>query len=272
MTATDTAAYWTTQVSDVEQADVYVRGYRLGDMIGRLPFPAATYLLIRGQIPTRRQARMVDAMLCSILDYSLYKPGTVAARYTVSGNPSMQAGMAVAVMSVGEYTLAPDDSGRFIIDSYAKFKDSGQAMEVFADRFVADYTASGNRVPGFGHPVFRHLDPRAQRLKQIALEEDCWGEMGDWYEAVHQAFTTLKNKPEIPINEVGMMAAIQAQMGFTPDEMTGIALISSLPGVIAHVSEEMQTKTRIRVMPDEVTHYPRERHDLDADLQAAGWE
>jgi citryl-CoA lyase len=69
-----------------------------------------------------------------------------------------------------------------------------------------------------------------------------------------------------------MMAAIQAQMGFTPDEMTGIALISSLPGVVAHVSEEIQTKTRIRIMPDSVTHYPRERRDLDADLHAAGWE
>ena len=42
--------------------------------------------------------------------------------------------------------------------------------------------------------------------------------------------------------------------------------------MIAHVSEEIQSKTRIRIMPDEVTHYPRERHDLDADLRAAGWE
>jgi citryl-CoA lyase len=180
--------------------------------------------------------------------------------------------MAVAVMSVGEYTLAPDHSGRFIIDSYNRLKASGEAMDAFAETFVGEYTASGNRVPGFGHPVFRHLDPRAQRLKQIAQQEGCWGEMGDWYEAVHRAFTTLKQRPEIPINEVGMMAAIQAQMGFTPDEMTGIALISSMPGVVAHISEEIQTKTRIRIMPDSVTHYPRERRDLDADLRAAGWE
>jgi citryl-CoA lyase len=90
VTATDNAAaYWTTAVSDVEDADVYVRGYSLGELIGRLPFPAATYLMIRGRIPTRGEARMVDAMLCSILDYALHKPGTVAARYAVSGNPNM---------------------------------------------------------------------------------------------------------------------------------------------------------------------------------------
>jgi hypothetical protein len=61
----------------------------------------------------------------------------------------------------------------------------------------------------------------------------------------------------MPINEVGMMAAILGQMGSTPPEMTGIALLSSLPGVIAHVSEELQTQTRMRVIPDETAHYAR---------------
>jgi citrate synthase len=41
--------------------------------------------------------------------------------------------------------------------------------------------------------------------------------------------------------------------------------------VIAHISEEIESKTRIRIIPDEVAYYPRERRDLDADLEAAGW-
>lgn len=265
------SAYWTTNVADVVDADVYIRGYSLAELMGRLPFAGATYLLIRGQIPTPGQARVVDSMLCSILDYSLYKPGTAAARYTVSGNPQMTAGMAVAVLSVGEYTLAPEDSGRFIVDSFRRYKDSGEPMDAAAAAFIAVFTADGGRVPGLGHPKFKYEDPRAQNLKRVAQEEGVWGEIGEWYEAVHRAFIDLKQKPHIPINEVGMMAAILAQMGFSPPEMTGIALISSLPGVIAHISEEIESKTRIRIIPDEVTYYPRERRDLDADLAAAGW-
>jgi len=264
-------AYWTTAVSDVEEADVYIRGYSLGELIGRIPFSAAAFLLIRGRIPTPGEARVLDSMLCSILDYSLYKPGTAAARYAVSGNPSMQAGMAVAVLSVGEYTLAPDDSGQFIQESYSRFEASGEVADAFAEKFVAEFSAAGGRVPGFGHPKFKRLDPRAQRLKEIAQAEGAWGPMCDWYEVVHRAFVELKRKPEIPINEVGMMAAILSQMGFLPHEMTGIALISSLPGVVAHISEEIQTKTRIRIIPDEIARYPRTRRDLDADLRAAGW-
>ena len=264
-------AYWTTQVSDVEDADVYIRGYSLGELIGRIPFSAATYLLIRGKMPRPGEARMIDAMLCSILDYSLYKPGTAAARYCVSGNPQMAPGMAVAVLSVGEYTLAPEDTGRFISDSYAKMKASGESLDAYAAKFVADFRAKGLRVPGFGHPKFRFTDPRAQKLKKIAQAEGVWGETCDWYEAVHRAFTAAAVKPEIPINEVGIMAAILAQMGFSPAEMTGIALISSLPGVVAHISEELQTKTRIRIIPDDIAEYPRTRRHLEADLKAAGW-
>ena len=39
-------------------------------------------------------------------------------------------GMATAVLSVGEYTLAPEDTGRFIADSYAAWKASGEDIAV----------------------------------------------------------------------------------------------------------------------------------------------
>ena len=92
MTA-DVRKSWTTSVSDVEEADVFIRGYSLGDLIGNVSFASATYLLIKGALPTPGQTKMIDAILCSVLDYSLKKPGTVAARYCVSGNPSMQKGV-----------------------------------------------------------------------------------------------------------------------------------------------------------------------------------
>jgi citrate synthase len=261
-----------TDVSDVENDQVYVRGYKLGELIGRLPFAAMTYLLVRGRIPTRGESRMMDAILCSVLDYSLYKPGTVAARYVVSANPSMQVGMAVASLAVGRHTLAPDEAGRFIQESYTAYCESDAAMDAFARTFVDEYIVDGQRLPGLGHPNFRYTDPRAQRLKEVAQQEGCWCKMCDWFEAVHRAFTQRRNRPDIPINDIGMLAAIMSSMGFTPDEMNGVALISTLPGVIAHVSEEMQSNTRIRIVPDEVAHYSRRRENLERDLAEAGWD
>jgi citrate synthase len=183
----------------------------------------------------------------------------------------MTAGMAVAVLSVGEYTLAPEDAGAFIVDSYARYKESGKSMREAAEELVAELTARRGRVPGFGHPEFKFTDPRAQNLRRKAVEEDVWGEACDWYEAVHHAFVSAIERPQIPINEVGMMAAILVEMGFMPAEMTGIALISSMPGVVAHVSEEISGGKRMRIIPDDTAEYPRRRRDLAADLATKGW-
>jgi citryl-CoA lyase len=267
-----TKPYWSTTVSFVEEADVYIRGYSLGDLIGSLSFPAATFLLVRGRLPNPGEARLMDAMLCAILDYSLYKPGTVAARYCASGNPQMVPALATAVLAVGEFTLAPEDAGRFIISTFKEWKESGQSADAYAQDLVAGLKQRKQRVPGLGHPVFKYMDPRAQRLKQIAAEVGVWGEMGDWYEAVHRAFTSAPGRESIPINDVGMLAAIMAEMGFTPAEMTGLAILSSIPGDIAHISEELQQNVRIRIVPDEIAEYPdRTKRDLNADMKAAGW-
>ena len=264
-------AYWTTAVSDVADDDVFLRGVSLGSLIGKLSFSAACFLLIRGKMPTPGEARMLDALLCSVLDYSLYKPGTVAARYCVSANPQMVPGLATAVLSVGEYTLSPEDAGRFIQEGYATYQASGRGMDDFAAERIAALRKAKARIPGFGHPNFRFVDPRAQKLKEIAQANGTWGEQSEYYEACHRAFKASIGKPEIVINEVGMMAAILAQMGFTPQEMAGIAIISSLPGVVAHISEELQSKTRIRIVPDQIASYPRNRVDIDDAMADAGW-
>jgi citryl-CoA lyase len=270
--STEQKRYWKTSVSDVEEASVYIRGYDLGKIIGELSFASCTYLLIRGRLPSPGEAKMMEAVLCSVLDYSLKKPGTAAARFCVSGNPSMVAGLATAVLSAGEYTLAPDSGGAFIESTFSERKKTEEPLAVVADRVVATLRANGQRVPGFGHPNFKFVDPRAQKLKEIAQSNGVWGEMCGWYEAIHASFIKQANKPDLVINEVGMLAAILAQMGFTPAEMTGLALISTMPGVVAHVSEELQSKTRIRTISDSDVDYDRTRRDLAADLTEKGWK
>lgn len=214
---------------------------------------------------------MMDVILCSILDYALQKSGTVAARAIVSVNPRMTAGLSAGMLGAGEYAVSPEEAGRFIAEGFAAWKASGENMDSHAAGLVADLRAARRRVPGFGHQVFRGTDPRAERLKRIAVEHGVWGEANEWYEAVHRAFKAATGKPDLVLNDVGMLAGIMAEMGFTPPEMTGLALLSTFPGLIAHISEEMQTGAINRIVPDSHVDYARDRHDLEADLGAAGW-
>ncbi len=265
-------AYWTSSISRVTADKVYVRGYDLEDLIGKIPFTAAIFLLIRGRVPSPAEVRVLDAVLSGVLDYALEKPGTVAARYAVSANPSMAIGLSAACMSVGRHTLATEDTGRFILDSHAEYSASGLELAEFAAVKVEQMRRNKERIPGIGHPVFKKTDPRGALLKGIAVEAGLWGEAAEVYEAVHQAFTQLPGKGDIPINDVGIMAAVLLELGFTPEEGTGIAVLSTLPGVIAHVSEELNSGKAIRIAPREVVDYTTATDgNFAADFSSAGW-
>jgi citrate synthase len=164
-------------VSDITPEDIYIRGYPMQALVGTLPFPAIAFLLIRGNVPTPGEARMTDLIMSSILDYALQKSGTVAAGAVVSVNPRMTAGLAAGMLGAGEYAVSPEDTGKFIADGFAKFKASGLSMEAHAEALVSEIRAAKKRVPGFGHQVFRGVDPRSERLKAIAREVGVWGEV-----------------------------------------------------------------------------------------------
>lgn len=264
-------AFWKTAVSAIRPDEVVIRGFPMSQLVGRLPFSAIAYLLIRGELPTPGQARMMDVIFSSILDYGLQKSGTLAARAVVSVNPQMTAGLSAAMLAAGPIAVSPEDAGRFIWEGLAAWKASGLSMDAHAGTVVAELRAQRRRIPGFGHQVFRGTDPRSESLKALAKKEQVWGEASEWYEGVHRAFCHAAGKPDLVINDVGMLASIMVQMGFTPDEMSGIALISTMPGLIAHISEEMQSGVRNRLVPDTHVSTVQPERNLGVELKAAGW-
>ena len=166
----------------------------------------------------------------------------------------------------------PKRQDRFIATAHARFQESGDDMPAFAAKLVDSMAASRQRLPGLGHPVFKKTDPRAAILRRVAAEEGLWNEPARLYEEIHRAFTSRPGKADIPINDVGVMAAVLVALGFTPEETTGLAVISTLPGVVAHISEELSGGTPIRIVPDATVAYDvAEGKDFKTDWEEAGW-
>lgn len=263
--------YWSTSVSRVAPSKVFIRGYDLEDMIGKIPFSASTFLLLRGRLPGPAEARLLDAVLSAILDYSLQKSGTVAARYVASANPNMSAALATAILGVGKNTMDPAETARFCIDSYARLEASDRPAKALAEEIVSELRATKQRIPGLGHPVFRYVDPRAQKLRKIAVQEGMWGPRAEFFEEIFRAFTSLPGKDSIVLNDIGMMALVLVEMGFSPEETTGLAILSTLPGVIAHVAEELRDGRPIRTVPEGTADYDMSEKNFVKDWSKAGW-
>ncbi|MCC6190044.1 MAG: citryl-CoA lyase [Anaerolineales bacterium] len=246
----DWSDYWRTAVSFVEPHKVLIRGYPIEEICKHLTYAEMCWLTIRGELPSPAQARVMDALLCCMPDHQFVAAHTPAARFTASAFPeSPIPGIASAVLTMGSNTVSPQESARLILATVERMAAEDLSAADAARRMVQEYLEAGRRLPGLGHPTHKREDMRASALRSVTVAAGLWGDKCQVYEAIHDAFCELTGK-QLPINIDGMMAAVMTQLGFDPLEMAGIGALAVLPGVIAHVVEEIREGVPLRVIPD----------------------
>lgn len=255
--------YWRQKVSHITDGQILIRGYPLTELIENLSYTEALYLTLKGELPTEKEVRVMNALLCGIVDYQFINSTTPAARFVASAFPeSSIPGIAAGVLAMGSYTVSPQDSAALINNAYELMEKGNLTKEETARRVVREYQENKKRIPGLGHPVYSEVDPRAAALCQVAKEAGLWGEKSQLYEAIHDEFVKSTGKL-ICINIDGMMACVGNEMGFDPLEISAIAALSFMCGIIAHVVEEIKEGVPLRVIPPELgsTYVgPPERH------------
>lgn len=245
---------WKTSITDVTRADIVVRGVDIRELIRAHTFGETAFLTLRGRFPEPRELRMFEAALCSLVDHGFVSSHVTAARFIVSGNPSVVAGVAGGILAAGPNTLSPESAAEFIENALARHRALGGTVESTAAALVAETIARRERIPGFGHVTHKDEDPRTTTLRALAEELGWVGERVRLYEAIHAEFQRAKGK-QLPINADGILAALLGDMGWSPMEMAGLATLASLPGLIAHVVEEIRTGAPHRFIPAEQVVY-----------------
>src|SRR5450759_3160070 len=71
---------WQSALTEIAPNKILVRGYPLDEMMGRLGFAEAVYLLLMGELPTPAIGRMLNAVLVATIDHGVTPPSTLAAR------------------------------------------------------------------------------------------------------------------------------------------------------------------------------------------------
>ncbi len=246
----DWSDYWRTKISYVAPHKVLIRGYPIEEICEHLTYAEMCWLTIRGELPTKAEARVMDALLCCMPDHQFVASHTPAARFTASAFPeSPIPGIASAVLTMGSNTVSPQESAKIILAACELMQAEGLSKEEAAQQLVQQYLDARRRVPGLGHPTHKTEDMRASALRRVTEAQGLWGEKCQVYEAIHEAFIEITGK-KLPINIDGMMAAVMTQLDFDPLEMAGIGALAVLPGVIAHVVEEIRDGVPLRVIPD----------------------
>jgi citrate synthase len=238
---------WQTALTSIAPNSILVRGYPLDEMMGRLSFADAVYLLLMGELPTPAIGRMLNAVLVSSIDHGVTPPSTLAARNVATSGAPLKDSVAAGVLAFGPHHGGDIESCMRFLDAGLTIMRTGVSMTRAAEQIVDEYVRHQQSPPGFGHR-FHTKDPRASRLFQMAMELELEGEHVRLIRAAERILTARETEigHASPVNVDGAIAAVCADLGFAYDLGNAIFLISRLPGLIAHAHEERTRQSPMR--------------------------
>ena len=230
-----------TRISQAYPDRVEVRGRDLtGDVMGRLGFTEYFHLLLTGSEPTEEQAFFLDLLLVAIAEHGMM-PTNVAARMTLAADPeSLQGAVAAGILGAGRVVLGSSEECARLLQAAQEKVAVGGAPEAVARDVARSIHAAGAKAPGFGHPVHRPVDPRAERILELADTRGVSGPHLMLSRLLRDAVSATWEKP-LPMNVSMAIAAVLLDLGYSPDVVKAVPILARTASLLAHLAEERES-------------------------------
>ncbi|VVT31231.1 citryl-CoA lyase [Rhizobium sp. EC-SD404] len=225
---------------------VIVRGFDLPrELMGHIDFGDMAFLQITGRRPSSSESIVFNAMLVSLVEHGM-TPSAIATRMVLAGAPeALQAAVGAGLNSLGSRFAGTMEGAARVLQAALPDAQTGDIKAIAKD-VVEDHTKRRDFLPGIGHPLHTPVDPRAERLRAIAQEQDLAGPyVALMWEISIQASETSGRI--LPVNVTGAIGALLCELGLDWRLARGMAVMSRAVGLVGHAWEEMNTP-----MADEV--------------------
>jgi citrate synthase len=254
---------WRTAIAEATPDSVMVRGYDLGQLITGATMTDMFYLVMRGEMPTPEQRRVLDSLLVAVCDHGI-ATSTVVARYLAASGVPIQACVAGGVMTFGDIHGGAGEALAKALSEAVVAAGEEPDVEALAASVVRRSREDRIRISGFGHPQHPAGDPRVPRVLAVADAEGISGVYVRLVRAIEREITNVTGR-RIPMNIDGCMAAVALDLGFTWRAVRAFIFVPRTIGLAAHVIEEVEREPGWRHVPlSDITYDGAPQRDLEA--------
>jgi citrate synthase len=209
--------------------------------------------MMTGSTPSAAEAAGLDAYLVTVADHGL-NASTFAARVVASTG----AGLGSSVLAAYGALKGPLHGGApgpvlDMIDAVGAPDQATAVLTAMLDR--------GERLPGFGHRIYRVRDPRAEALKAALSRLQRTDRLTLALAVETAALKLLKaRKPDRPLetNVEFFTALLLDGLGFPRDAFTAVFAMGRTAGWIAHAREQASSGRLIRPKSRYIGPLPKE--------------
>jgi citrate synthase len=230
-----------SQICQAYPDRVEVRGFDLcRDLMGQMSFTEYFHLLLTGRKATETQRNFLDLLLVAIAEHGMM-PTSVAARMTLAADPgSLQGALAAGLLGCGPVILGTAEICAQLLEQAQTKVLAGGSIAAVTEELAGDIMKLGGKAPGFGHPVHRPLDPRAERILELADRHGVSGPHVALARALREAVAKVWGKPLV-MNVSMPMAAIMLDLGFPVNVVKAVPLLARTAGILGHLAEEQKS-------------------------------
>jgi citrate synthase len=218
---------------------------------------AANFLyMLTGKKPHDTLVRVMDAALVLHAEHGM-NASTFAARVTAATLADMHAAAtaALAALKGPLHGGANQDVMEMLI--------AAGNVDVAEDK-VRQMLASGMKIPGFGHRVYKTFDPRATFLRKMSKQLGEAAGNNRWYEMSERIMPIVKELKQKDPNVDFFSASAYYTMGIPLDLFTPIFAIARVTGWTAHIMEQHKNNRIIRPTDDYVGAFDRKVEPIEA--------
>jgi 2-methylcitrate synthase len=264
-TVTSALAHYESDAEETSPAAQYRKAVRLTAQIGSIvatwgrlqagggpiaPDPAmghaANFLyMLTGERPNSTAIRAFDIALTLHADHEL-NASTFAARVAAATLTDIYSAMVAAIG-----TLKGPLHGGANAEVMKMLLELGQtASGDRVDDFVRGKLARKEKIPGFGHRVYKTEDPRATHLRQMSRELGKRSGNTSWFDMSQRIEALVKGEKKLNPNVDFYSASTYYALGIPIDLYTPIFAVSRVSGWTAHVLEQYANNRLIRPRAD----------------------
>lgn len=237
---------WKTAITNVNDGHEVIRGLSQDKLALEKSFSEVIFLVLKGELPTEKEAKMINAMLVEMVDHGPGAASALTARIVASTSTTLHSSVAAGILALGgsRHGGALGSAAKFFAENIGTDDLPG---------LLAGLKSKKIFVPGFGHKVLK-VDNRAETLLEVAKENGFLGKYSEFAIKVKEELNKTSSKP-LPLNMDGANAAIFLDMGFSQKLIDGFFIIARTVGLVAHSVEEMESDEGLRRLDEKDIEY-----------------
>jgi citrate synthase len=207
---------------------------------------AANFLyMLKGERPDAASVRALDVALILHADHEL-NASTFAARVAAATLSDLYSAVVAAIGA-----LKGPLHGGANADVMRMLLELGPAAGADRiDAFVRGKLQRKEKIPGFGHRVYRTEDPRATHLRQMSRELGRRAGTTAWFDMSQRIEALVKAEKQLNANVDFYSASTYYTLGIPIDLYTPVFAVSRMSGWTAHVLEQYAHNRLIRPRAD----------------------